>query len=301
LWANERQRRQYVNASDTKSAFWYDENRKYLALLSDLLDQICVCAMGGTMLDEVHLPEDKVSPAAARAADAVVKKIEARISSGELPDGAFLPAERELMSEYGISRTVVREAVARLASRGLLEARHRFRPVVRRPGYDAALSAVGGVVSHLLSQNEGVKNLYDVRVFLEAALVRNAALHARKDDITALRTALAANEQAIPDSKSFYATDVAFHAVLYDTPRNPVFPSLHRAFTSWLAPQWERMLRSPERNRVNYLAHRAIFEGIVDRDPDAAERALQSHLGAAWEYVRGTFLEPAVEAPPTDD
>ena len=245
------------------------------------------------MLDAVTSPDDAVSNAAARAADAVVARIESRISSGELPDGAFLPAERELMVEYGISRTVVREAVARLASRGLIEARHRFRPVVRRPGYDAALSAVGGIVSHLLGQNEGVKNLYDMRVFLEAALVRNAALHARKEDIVALRTALAANEEAIPDSKRFYATDVAFHAVLYSIPRNPVFPSVHKAFTAWLAPHWERMLRSPERNRVNYLAHRAIFEGIVERDPDAAERALQSHLGAAWEYVRGTFLEPA--------
>ncbi|MBW4653409.1 MAG: FCD domain-containing protein [Kaiparowitsia implicata GSE-PSE-MK54-09C] len=252
------------------------------------------------MLDVVNPQDGAISPAAARAADAVVKKIELRISSGELPDGAFLPAERELMLEYGISRTVVREAVARLASRGLLEARHRFRPIVRRPGYDAALSAVGGVVSHLLSQASGVKNLYDMRVFIEAALVRNAALHARKDDITALRQALAANEKAVPDSQSFYATDVAFHAVLYDIARNPVFPSLHKAFTSWLAPQWDRMLRSPERNRINYLAHRAIFDGIVDRDPDGAERALQSHLGAAWEYVRGTFLEPAREAPPND-
>jgi DNA-binding FadR family transcriptional regulator len=252
------------------------------------------------MLDEVNQQDEAPSPATARAADAVVEKIEFRISSGELPDGAFLPAERELMLEYGISRTVVREAVARLASRGLLEARHRFRPIVRRPGYDAALSAVGGVVSHLLGQQNGVKNLYDMRVFIEAALVRNAALHARKDDITALRLALAANEAAIPESQSFYATDVAFHAVLYDIARNPVFPSLHKAFTSWLAPQWDRMLRSPERNRVNYLAHRAIFDGIVDRDPDGAERALQSHLGAAWEYVRGTFLEPTREAPFND-
>jgi DNA-binding FadR family transcriptional regulator len=247
------------------------------------------------MLDEINVLESPVSPAAARAADAIVAKIESRISSGELPDGAFLPAERELMLAYGASRTVVREAVARLASRGLLEARHRFRPVVRRPGYDAALSAVGGVVSHLLGQQNGVKNLYDMRVFLEAALVRHAALHARKDNIVALRAALAANELAIPDSQRFYATDVAFHAVLYDIPGNPVFPSLHKAFTSWLAPHWERMLRSPERNRVNYLAHKAIFEGIVDRDPDAGERALQSHLGAAWEYVRGTFLEPAAD------
>jgi len=244
------------------------------------------------MLDEAD-PAETISRAAARAADAVVARIESRIISGELVDGAFLPAERELMAEYGISRTVAREAVARLASRGLIEARHRYRPVVRRPGYDAALSAVNGVVSHLLNQNSGVKNLYDMRVFLEAALVRNAALHARKDDIAALRSALADNEAAIPDSQLFYVTDVAFHAVVYDISRNPVFPAVHRAFTLWLSPHWQRMLRSPERNRVNYLSHRSIFEAIVDRDPDAAERALQNHLGAAWEYVRGTFDEPA--------
>jgi DNA-binding FadR family transcriptional regulator len=243
------------------------------------------------MLDEPQV--ETVSGATARAADAVVARIEARISSGEFVDGAFLPAERELMGEYGISRTVVREAIARLASRGLIEARHRYRPVVRIPGYDAALSAVGGVVSHLLSRSSGVKNLYDTRVFLEGALVRHAALHARKDDIVALRAALAANEHAIPDSRRFYATDVAFHAVLYAIPGNPVFPSLHKAFTSWLAPNWERMPRSPERNRVNFLSHREICEAIVERDPDAAERALQNHLSAAWEYVRSTFDEPA--------
>ena len=141
-----------------------------------------------------------------------------------------------------------------------------------------------------------MKNLYDVRVFLESALARNAALHARKDDVIALRQALEANEKAISDSGMFYATDVAFHAVFYDVPRNPVFPSIHKAFTGWLSPHWERMLRSPERNRVNYLSHREIFRAVIERDPDAAEHALQSHLGAAWEYVRGTFPDPEASA-----
>ena len=229
-----------------------------------------------------------------RAADALVVALEEMIASGTLTDGNYLPSERELISRYKVSRTVVREAIARLAGRGLLEARPRFRPVVRRPGVDAALSAVGGIVTHLLSERAGVKNLYDTRVFLEAALTRHAALHARKDDIAALHSALGANEAATGNSLSFYATDTAFHAVLYDIPRNPVFPALHRAFTSWLSPHWDKMPRSPERNRVNYLSHREIYIAIAERDPDAAERALQSHLSAAWEYVRGTFADVAL-------
>jgi len=226
---------------------------------------------------------------AARACDAVVRKLEVQIVSGELPDGSPLPAERDLMNQHGTSRTVVREAIAALASRGLLEVRPRYRPIVRKPGYEAALSAVGGVVSHLLNQPGGIRNLYDTRIFLEAALVRHAALHARKEDIAALREALEANQAAIPDSERFYATDVAFHAVFYEIVRNPVFPAIHKAFTSWLSVHWQRMPRSPERNRVNYLSHRDIYTAVVERDPDAAEAALRSHLNSAWEYVRGTF------------
>lgn len=224
-----------------------------------------------------------------RAADAIVREIEARIASGALADGAHLPPERDLIDAFGVSRTVVREAVARLASRGLLESRPRYRPVVRRPGAEAALAAAGGVVAHLLRQPGGVKNLYDTRILIEGALVRFAALQARKDDIAALARALEANEAAIPEAAGFYATDVAFHAVLYEVPRNPILPAVHKAFTAWLSEHWEKMPRSPERNRVNWLRHRDIFAAIRDRDPDAAEAALASHLNAAWEYVRGTF------------
>jgi DNA-binding FadR family transcriptional regulator len=148
---------------------------------------------------------------------------------------------------------------------------------------------VGGVVSHLLDQPGGVRNLYDTRIFLEAALVRAAARSARKEDIAALRQALEANHAAIESVDRFYATDIAFHAVFYAIPRNPVFPAVHKAFTDWLSVYWQRMPRSAERNRVNWLSHKAIFTAVVERDPEGAEAALNVHLNAAWEYVRGTF------------
>ena len=83
---------------------------------------------------------------------------------------------------------------------------------------------------------------------------------------------------------------MAFHGVLYQIPRNPVFPAI-RALVAWLAKHWERMPRSPERNRINYLRHRDIYEAIVARDPDGAEAAMRAHLNVAWEFVRGTFDE----------
>lgn len=226
-----------------------------------------------------------------RAADQVVEMLEQRIHSGVLADGHPLPPERDLMEEFNISRTVVREAVLTLSSRGLIEARPRFRPVVRKPGFDTAVEAVSSIITHLLGQKGGVKNLFDARIMIEAALVREAAASATKDDIAALKQALDANAAAIEDSEMFYETDMRFHEVLFDVPRNPVLPALQRAYTLWLAPHWSRMERMPERNRVNYEAHNAIFDAILMRDPDAAEAALRAHLTDAWTQVRETFGE----------
>ena len=224
-----------------------------------------------------------------RAADVVVGRLEAMIVSGELPNGKPLPAERRLMAQFGVSRTVVREAIKALAGKGLVVARPRFRPVVSRPDYDTAFGVLEGIVRHLISQKGGVRHLFDSRILLESALVRMAAIEAGKTDISNLRDALSRNEAAISDSDAFYDTDIAFHGVLYSVPRNPVFPAVHKAYATWLSVHWTQMPRQPERNRRNFLAHREIFEAILSRDPDAAEEALRRHLVDAWSQVSATF------------
>jgi len=228
-----------------------------------------------------------------RASTRIVRYLEQQILSGALADRSPLPAERDLVKRFGTSRAVVREAITTLGHRGLIENRPRFRPLVRKPGIESAFAAVGSIVEHLLDDRRGVRNLYESRLFLERSLVREAALRARKQDIDDLRTALDANEDAIADSEAFYRTDIAFHGVLYRIPRNPIFPAVHSAYTSWLAPHWERMPRSPERNAMNHGSHAQIVARIVDRDADGAELALQRHLDAAWEYVRVTFEQDA--------
>ncbi|MDA8586043.1 FCD domain-containing protein [Rhodobacteraceae bacterium] len=235
------------------------------------------------------MPPAKIIDNPIRAADNLILVFERQIMDGTLQDGEPLPTEREIVQTYGVSRTVVREAVLALSNKGLVEARPRFRPVVRKPGYDAAIDAVGSVVARLLTVPGGVRNLFDIRIMMEAALARGAALHANRDHIAALKTALEANEAAIDDSQLFFETDIAFHSVLYDVPNNPVLPAIHKGYTGWLSNHWMQMPRQPDRNRKNARAHRAIFEAILLRDPDAAEAALRTHLDAAWSQVRETF------------
>ena len=225
----------------------------------------------------------------ARAADAIVEVIERRIAEGRFENQEPLPSERALMEEFGASRTVVREALTALSNRNLIVRKPRYRRVVRRVGYDTVLDASGPVVRQLLSDTEGVRNLYATRVVIERGLVRNAAENASKADIQALKAAVVANKEAIPNSDAFYDTDVAFHRVLYTIGGNPIFPAIHERFVSWLAPQWDKMERLPERNAHIYEVHAAIYQVILERDPDVAEAALISHLDVAWSFVKSTF------------
>jgi len=226
-----------------------------------------------------------------RAADDLVRHFTHQINAGLLQAGDTLPPEREIVKSFGVSRTVVREAVLALANKGLIEARPRFRPVVRKPNYETAFETVDSVVSRLLLQPDRVKNLYDTRVMIEAGLVRQAASDASKEDLRALRAALAENEAAIKDSEKFYQTDVGFHTVLYRIPQNPILPAVFKAYVAWLSPQWIQMPRSVERNRINYQAHAAIYEAILMRDQDLAETELRHHLSDAWTQVEKTFQE----------
>ena len=224
-----------------------------------------------------------------RVSDYLVDQLEAKILSNNIKDGETLPSERELMNQYDVSRTVVREAIATLSSRGLVLTKPRFRPTVRKPGIDSALDSISGIVSHLLSQSDGVKNLFDTRVMLEAMLVREAAIHANKEDIKALREALEANGKSINNSKEFFTTDVLFHSILYAIPNNPILPSLQKAFVSWLSSHWKEMEIKDQRNELNYNYHKKIFEAILNRDPDEAEKALRAHLVDAWIDIEKTF------------
>ena len=70
--------------------------------------------------------------------------------------------------------------------------------------------------------------------------------------------ALQRNRAAIGDSEAFYATDVAFHGVLYKVPRNPIYPAVHKAYVDWLMSHWRRMERSSDVDRMNHAGHVAI-------------------------------------------
>ncbi len=238
----------------------------------------------------VNSPDDSHVDSGHRAADELFRTFEGMIQSGELPDGMPLPPEREIVERYGLSRTVVREAILALSNKGLIEARPRFRPVVRKPSFDTALDTVGNVVNRLLEEESGVKNLFDMRVMVEVALSRNAATQANREDISRLKEALEANEAEIYNMDRFFETDIQFHRILYEMSGNPILPSIHKAYITWLQPNWVKMPTRPERNQLNFESHTAIYNAILMRDPDEAELVTRKHLSDAWDQINNILM-----------
>lgn len=224
-----------------------------------------------------------------KASERVAAAIIAAVERQDWKAGERLPPERELMQLYGVGRSAVREAIAGLATRGVLQVKPGFRPIIQHRGYESALSTFSSLVSGMVGDRAGIQNLFGMRVFVEAALVRHAARYATPRDIEALGAALDANRAAISDPESFYRTDVAFHRVLYGIPGNPILPTIHTLYVDWLYDHWIQMPRSADINRMNYGAHAAIRDAIVARDPDKAEELLRQHLATAWQFVESTF------------
>lgn len=204
--------------------------------------------------------------------------LERRIRGREVMAGAELPSERDLMKEFNVGRTAVREALFHLQRMGLVELKPGARARVAAPSPAAVMSSLAGSARYLLSEPEGIRHFQDARILFETGLVRDAARLATDADIKALWAALEANRESIGDIRQFEQTDVAFHYAIATIPKNPIYTSLHSAILEWLVDQRHVTLSYPGQNRIAFDAHAEIFEAIAARDPEAAAATMQSHL-----------------------
>lgn len=213
----------------------------------------------------------------AKLFEQIVDKLEEAIISGRLQPGEQIPSERELMDLYGVGRTSVREALFSLQKMGFINIGVGSRARVAVPSSEALLNGLSGAVRFVLSKPEGVKQIQDVRLFLEVGLARHAAKEATKAQLRKLGQAVEAN-LAATETPELDRTDEAFHFTLAKMHGNPMFVTMHVALMGWLSEQRRISIRIPEAATKAQQAHVRIFEGIGARDPDRAETAMREHL-----------------------
>lgn len=216
----------------------------------------------------------------------VALKLAEKINSGDLADGSLLPSERELAETFGASRTSIREALLSLQSSGLISVRQRARARVTKLSNPAFFNQLSGAAQSLLALPNGVADFQEARVLFECGLVRYAARHASPKEIDRLAVALSQNKKAIDNPAQFAKTDLAFHDILAEIPRNPIFAALNTALSEWLMAQRTVPIRASIRGAVRraYEGHEAIYDAIAAHDVEAADQAMADHLKTVSEY-----------------
>ncbi|QRG81193.1 transcriptional regulator NanR [Citrobacter sp. R56] len=222
-----------------------------------------------------------------KLSEMVEEELEQMIRRREFGEGEPLPSERELMAFFNVGRPSVREALAALKRKGLVQINNGERARVSRPSADTIISELSGMAKDFLSHPGGIAHFEQLRLFFESSLVRYAAEHATDEQIAMLSKALEINSQSLDDNSQFIRSDVDFHRVLAEIPGNPIFMAIHVALLDWLIAARPKVADEAlyEHNSVSYQQHIAIVDAIRARDPDEADRALQCHLNsvsATW-------------------
>jgi len=129
-------------------------------------------------------------PREATLASRVVRQMETMISQGGLGDGSRLPPERDLAAQFGVSRTVIREAVAALAARGLLEVQAGSGTVVRAPRVEAIARLVSLSLSIGHAGNGGIEQVRETARTLAGEVASLAAERRTEEDLEEIARAV---------------------------------------------------------------------------------------------------------------
>ena len=212
-------------------------------------------------------------------ADQVADALAQYILDEHLQEGDALPSTGELAERFAVSRTVIREALADLAGRGVLTRSQGKESVVATPGADQLSSLLQ---FRLRRSAVAVEDIFECRAALEITTARGAAQKATAADIDSLWQLLTDLQSAKTD-KSFHQADIALHRGIAVAAGNGLILLILDSLVDLLREV--RITATKNRKaRGETLGpvieqHRLIVMAIAERDPDAAEAAMGDHLG----------------------
>jgi DNA-binding FadR family transcriptional regulator len=206
-------------------------------------------------------------------AQGVVEELSARIRRSEFNPGDKLPPEAAIMEEYGVSRTVVREAISQLQAAGLVQTRHGI-------GTDSVVTV------------RDVLAILELRISMETEAAWLAASRRTVEQVARMGEALGEMQRALVNGRTSVEADVRFHQLIAEATDNRYFVELLGQLGSAIIPR--ARLNPPglgEDKPTDYLErvnreHEDIYKAILRRDPEAARAAMRTHLSNSRERLR---------------
>ncbi|WP_418316281.1 FadR/GntR family transcriptional regulator [Piscinibacter sakaiensis] len=225
----------------------------------------------------------------------LVEALGDRIREGQLAAGEKLPTEAAVMNEFGVSRTVVREALSKLQAAGLVETRHGVGTFVAGLGDSAPFR----IASEQFATLRDVIALLELRIGVETEAAALASQRRSETNLVAMRAALDSFGEAVEAGRDAVSADFQFHHEIARATQNRHFAELLTTFGAMIIPR-ARLDTSDEisAQRRDYLRlvngeHESIYQAIANRDGDAARAAMRTHLANSRERRRRANAQAA--------
>ena len=218
----------------------------------------------------------------------IVASLNERVQQGQWQAGDKLPSETEIMAQFDVSRTVVREALSRLQAAGAVETRHGIGTFVLPPRESANFS-LGSVD---LATVGDVIALLELRISLETEAAGLAAQRRTDAQLALMANALDEFLAALDQDSDAVPSDFAFHMEVARATHNRHFADLMGYLGTMVIPRARiNTAQAAPEGRLNYLQkvhgeHESILSAIRNQDPEAARAAMRTHLSNSRERLR---------------
>lgn len=209
-----------------------------------------------------------------RSCDELATSLEQRIVGGELRPGALLPSERLLSEEYGLSRSMVREALRTLAERRLIDVVPGRGSLVRRASMEDSIERLTDVFGQ---RDVTARTLIEARTMVETTATWLATERAEGGELEAIQLALDAFDAA-GNLLERVRGDLAFHLAIVHAAGNPLVETMFRAIQPYTVELMIRSLTDDVVTAESVPFHHQILDAIVCRQPAEASDAMWHHL-----------------------
>lgn len=212
--------------------------------------------------------------------DQIVEIIKEKIISGELKANEQLPNERQLATNFGVSRISVREALRSLRQTGYIYTKHGEGTFVKEINSDYLSNALSAYLSY---GNRPVIEVMEIRETLEVRAAGLAAERADEQDIIKIEECKKKVEEEVEklrkgEKGDFHSADLAFHGAICLATKNTLFEKLLEALRDTLEIHQRWSISEPNAyEKVNYY-HNEICKAIKERKPDQARKFMNEHI-----------------------
>jgi DNA-binding FadR family transcriptional regulator len=207
-------------------------------------------------------------------ADEVASRLQEQISMGHYKVNEKLPIEPELMKDFGVGRSTIREAIKTLANSGLLTVRQ---------GVGTFVEQVTGSREpmELRLKRANVQDLDEVRQLLEMKIAEKAALNRSDKDIIAIRTHLENRKKAALAGllQECIDADIQFHVAIAEASKNEILADLYKSASVHLKKWFQQLYTDTGIFDETYQLHEELFKSIISRDPKRAWKTAARILG----------------------